>query len=131
MQVFVYGTLKPGGSYYQLLCQNKEHSFQKAKLYGSLYDLGVGYPAIQLGGSNWVYGYVLNFVTEEIRSDLDALEGYEKNRPISDNEYQRVRAKVYALNGSSLGEIDTYVMEEAQLQRYKWRKCPSGEWDLD
>lgn len=130
MRVFVYGTLKPGGHYYQSICQNKISSFQEAKLLGTLYDLGVGYPAIQIGGLRWVYGYVLHFQSEEMLQQLDALEDYEKTRSPSENTYQRIQVTVYDIQEYCLGKMDTYVMEEEQLSRYQWRRIPSGNWPL-
>jgi gamma-glutamylcyclotransferase (GGCT)/AIG2-like uncharacterized protein YtfP len=131
MQVFVYGTLKPGGHYYELLCRKEKVSSKKAKLFGKLYDLDVGYPALQLGGSEWVYGNILNFTSEALLKKLDELEGYNPLRSIAQNEYQRVSAIAYDLNETKIGFVETYIMELEQLKHYEWRHLPEGYWNLE
>ena len=75
IQVFVYGTLKPGEVNYQFYCAEYVVQFFPAVAKGLLYKLPVGYPAMTKGNSN-VYGFVLSFQSPKVLSKLDKLEDY-------------------------------------------------------
>jgi len=47
LKVFVYGTLKSGYQNHQRYCRGVVR-VEKADLFGRLYDMGVGYPALEL-----------------------------------------------------------------------------------
>ena len=57
IQVFVYGTLKPGEVNYQLYCAESVVEFFPAVAKGLLYKLPIGYPAMTRGDRN-VLGFV-------------------------------------------------------------------------
>lgn len=95
IDVFVYGTLKPGNRYYQQYCRGKTRDERAAIAYGQLYDLPTfGYPAMTVGVDR-VYGFLLSFTEPEILAQLDDLEGYHPQRSPSQNEYERVQIEVF------------------------------------
>lgn len=141
LSVFVYGTLKPGGQYWPEFCEGKVGEPIPAKIRGELYDLHVGYPGLRLfpkgrGLSGdcalpeemWVQGYILTFRTEEGFLRLDELEGYEPDRPYSENEYTRLKVPCYSPEGEPLGETWTYEMTAATMERHKGTLIEGGNW---
>ncbi|MEA5466435.1 gamma-glutamylcyclotransferase family protein [Leptothoe sp. PORK10 BA2] len=116
--VFVYGTLKPGGIYHQQYCLPYLKKSQPAQVRGLLYDLPtLGYPAMTLG-EGWVKGYLFT-LDEAAMPGLDYLEGYnphgEENVPRDDDfeeEYIRLRTTVFDLAEQPMGEAWVYVMAQ-------------------
>ena len=103
--VFVYGTLKPGGHYWPRFCEGKVSQTVPAKIRGSLFDLGVGYPGLMLNDFGWVHGFLLTLPHEADFFQLDVLEGYKADRAASQNDY--IRLKVSRASGSpSLMDTD-------------------------
>ncbi|HIK33897.1 MAG TPA: gamma-glutamylcyclotransferase [Oscillatoriales cyanobacterium M59_W2019_021] len=95
IDIFVYGTLKPGYRYYQRSCIGKTICERAAIAYGQLYHLPtLGYPAM-IPGSDRVCGYLLGFNDREILAELDDLEGYHPHRAAEQNEYDRTRIEVF------------------------------------
>ena len=121
--IFVYGTLKPGGSNYAL-AQGVTHT---APAYVEGYDLlhfdPEGYPAIVPGGGH-VYGVVLTF--EDITAALpvlDALEGLHLTPP----EYARVLVTVQP----SSKTVWTYVyVNQTRLSAAGVTKLAEGDWPI-
>ncbi|MGB0408747.1 MAG: gamma-glutamylcyclotransferase family protein [Opitutales bacterium] len=130
LSVFVYGTLKPGGPYWPEFCENKVGTPVPAKIRGELYDLHVGYPGLVLRGDSWVHGYALSFKTEKDFLRLDYLEGYDPERPYSENEYIRLRVPCYSEAGDALGELWTYEISEATFARHKTTRMVDGKWPI-
>ena len=139
LSVFVYGTLKPGGHYWPEFCEGKVGEPVPAKIRGELYDLHVGYPGLRcsglsgdcaLPGEGWVQGCILTFKTEADFLRLDYLEGYEPDRPYSENEYIRLKAPCFTPEGEPLGEIWTYEMTDATMERCKGSLIPDGNWPV-
>lgn len=114
IQVFVYGTLKPGESNYKNYCQGKTIAEIRAYTIGELYHLAPGYPAITKGNSK-VEGYLLSFADETILQSLDILEGYSRYRAEKLNEYNRQQIAVYSLSDESLGTAWGYFMTKAKI----------------
>jgi len=87
IKVFVYGTLKPRGKYYQIYCQGKTFKEIKCWAKGRLFNLPLGYPAMSKGDHK-VFGYLLYFTFLKDLKNLDKLEGYSgiSNAPL--NEYE-------------------------------------------
>jgi gamma-glutamylcyclotransferase (GGCT)/AIG2-like uncharacterized protein YtfP len=81
-RVFVYGTLQPGASDWWRL-EPHATATARARIPGSLYDTGLGYPALRLGDGPGVSGWVVH-LAEPVRAlaELDEYEG---------GEYRRVR----------------------------------------
>ena len=127
LRVFVYGTLKPGEVYYECYCNNKVVDVKKAYVRGELYALPQGYPAATQGNS-LVYGYLLSFSTSEVLSNLDELEDYHPQRPISENLYNRKQVVIYDLNNNSLGFAWVYFMSLAMVNQLKGTPQTDGWW---
>ncbi|TDV41775.1 gamma-glutamylcyclotransferase family protein [Actinophytocola oryzae] len=81
-RVFVYGTLQPTASDWWRLEPHATGSRQ-ARMPGTLYDTGLGYPGLLLGDGPGVEGWVVH-LGEPARA-LAELDGYEGS------EYRRVR----------------------------------------
>ena len=119
IDVFVYGTLKPGGTYHQQYCAPYLKKSQSAQVRGLLYDLpALGYPAVTLG-KGWVKGYLFTLHAVAM-AGLDYLEGYSPGYPSQgednfeednfEEEYMRQRTMVFDLAGQPIGEAWIYVM---------------------
>lgn len=90
-RVFVYGTLQPGASDWWRLAPHASGEPRAAALPGTLFDTGLGYPALRLGDGPGVSGYVIDLARSTAAlSILDEYEGAE---------YRRVRV---ALPGGEL-----------------------------
>ncbi|WP_189061665.1 gamma-glutamylcyclotransferase family protein [Longimycelium tulufanense] len=85
-RVFVYGTLQPGASAWPLMSRFVTDEGTPARLAGTVYDTGLGYPALRLGDGPGAPGTVLRLRDPEAAfRQLDAYEG---------SDYQRVRVRV-------------------------------------
>ena len=135
-QLFVYGTLKPGYAPYKHFCAATVMAVQAAIGQGQLYRLPLGYPALVIGGSQWVYGYRLTFNDAAVLPILDA---YEQHDPAQLAQYlpileigtcNYVRQWVDLWDGSqnSLGPAWAYVMSIAQVDRLQGQLQPDGIW---
>jgi gamma-glutamylcyclotransferase (GGCT)/AIG2-like uncharacterized protein YtfP len=82
-RVFVYGTLQPGQPAWRLIEPELAGHPVPATIGGTLYDTGLGYPALRLGEGPGVPGHVLGLASP--RRALPALDRYEGE------EYRRVR----------------------------------------
>lgn len=127
LRVFVYGTLKPGECNYDRYCAPHVVEVQEAMVYGQLFDLPLGYPAMTLGTFP-VYGFVLSFVDRMVLNELDWLEDYDANRPAEQNEYIRVKVETFSLDHQSLGPVWVYLMQLERAKRSGGVFLPNGRW---
>lgn len=130
LQIFVYGTLKPGFHNYQRYCAGYTVQEQPALVMGTLYGLSVGYPGLTIG-PNWIKGYLLSFpvdLTQQMLTQLDALEGYSCDQPAHLNEYERRWTGIFALDYQQLGQAWCYYMDNTTVQRLGGTSIPGGEW---
>lgn len=81
-RLFVYGTLQPGATAWHLLSPHAAGPGRPARLPGTLYDTGQGYPALRPGAGPGVTGWA---VPLRSGASLDSLDEYEGP------EYARVR----------------------------------------
>ncbi|MED1864927.1 gamma-glutamylcyclotransferase [Fictibacillus nanhaiensis] len=102
--VFVYGTLRKGGSNTSLL-KHAKYIEHRCYTEGQLYDTGLGYPALVPEKDKWVTGELYEVSTSELEQ-LDELEDFVENR--ADNLYERNLAMVHTTNG--IEEAFVYVM---------------------
>jgi gamma-glutamylcyclotransferase (GGCT)/AIG2-like uncharacterized protein YtfP len=130
LKLFVYGTLKPGEQNYHYFCTSQVMEAKKAYVWGQLYHLPLGYPAMTIGKSK-VMGFLLIFSNKEILKNLDELEDYNPQRSPQDNEYDRQKIPVYDLSGEPLGEAWSYIMTEQKVQQLKGILVPSGWWSIN
>jgi gamma-glutamylcyclotransferase (GGCT)/AIG2-like uncharacterized protein YtfP len=127
LNVFVYGTLKPGEANYQYYCQGRIKSQLPVYTFGNLYALSVGYPAMTTG-ENKVKGILLTFDHPEILKSLDQLEGYQEKRAANLNEYYRQLIPLYSVDEQLVGEAWAYFMTLARVRELGGILVPSGWW---
>jgi gamma-glutamylcyclotransferase (GGCT)/AIG2-like uncharacterized protein YtfP len=127
VNVFVYGTLKPGESNYQRYCANQVLTVKRAIAFGRLYHLPCGYPAM-IPGSDLVAGFVLSFPNVEVLTVLDLLEDYNPKRPLQENEYYRQQIETYNLDLTFLSPAWTYLMTPQQINIFGGQRLPDGCW---
>ena len=127
INVFVYGTLKPGERNYPHYCADKTIQETKAYTWGQLYHLSLGYPAMT-EGDNKIEGYLLTFADTNILTSLDELEDYQPNRSPDLNEYYRQQVSVYNLADNFLGLAWSYFMSLEKIRQLKGIPVNSGAW---
>lgn len=127
LNVFVYGTLKPGESNYQYFCAGKVIEEKSAIAFGQLFDLPLGYPAMILG-ENLVQGFLLTFADPASLSLLDKLEDYDPQRTLEENEYYRQQIKTYSPDGEFLALAWAYLMTSERVQHLEGVLISSGHW---
>lgn len=81
--LFVYGTLQPGASAWDVLAPHAVGAPRRARIRGALFDTGKGYPALRLGDGPDVSGWVVDLASAESLAVTDEYEG---------SQYRRVRA---------------------------------------
>jgi gamma-glutamylcyclotransferase (GGCT)/AIG2-like uncharacterized protein YtfP len=126
LQVFVYGTLKPGERSFQNYCLPYLNNQQPALAPGRIYHLPVGYPAMTLE-EGWVQGVLLTFNDPQVLDPLDGLEGYYPDRP-QESEYRRIRHTIYTRDRRPLTEAWLYVMTREQVDGMDGQWLPHGHW---
>jgi gamma-glutamylcyclotransferase (GGCT)/AIG2-like uncharacterized protein YtfP len=127
INVFVYGTLKPGESNYQYYCEGLVRSQTPAYTKGILYDLPLGYPGLTVG-DNRVRGVLLTFSDSNILDSLDKLEDYQPQRALELNEYYRTLVPVYGLQDEFLGKAWCYLMTVEKVKQYRAMAIANGWW---
>ncbi len=127
IDVFVYGTLKPGECNYQRYCQGRVLAQRPALSRGKLCALSLGYPGM-VAGDGIVEGVILSFADPSIFLDLDQLEDYQPHRPAEENEYQRQQIPVFDLNHQPLGLVWVYLMDIKTVESYSGVLIPDGCW---
>lgn len=128
LEVFVYGTLKPGERNYPLFCAGKITQTRPALAQGTLYEISSEvarssycYPAMALG-SDWIAGYLLTFAEENALVALDRLEGFQPGRSPIENEYQRQWIDLYTLKREPFTQAWGYRMLPEKIQQLGARK---------
>lgn len=127
VKVFVYGTLKPGESNYELFCADQLVAVQRAIAIGQLFALPMGYPAMTNGNAT-VQGFLLTFKDPGILVSLDELEDYYPDRPAEQNEYERQQIEIYDLDRQLLGTAWAYLMTPQQVRYRGGVLLPNGWW---
>jgi gamma-glutamylcyclotransferase (GGCT)/AIG2-like uncharacterized protein YtfP len=127
IDVFVYGTLKPGECNYQRYCQGRVIAQYPALAVGKLYALSLGYPGM-VAGDGIVEGVILSFPDPNIFLDLDQLEDYQPHRSPEENEYQRQQISVFDINHQPLGLVWVYLMNIKTVEFYSGVLIPDGCW---
>ena len=117
--LFVYGTLRMGGSNDIRRFGPYSRLLGPARVRGRLHDLG-DYPGLVLGGLDWVSGE-LHAIAPEIEPALDALEEVWPQRT---GLYRRTRALVIA-GAQSHGAL-VYEMDRSRAQVWPLIEC--GDW---
>lgn len=121
-RLFVYGTLRRGGS------REIEHHFAPvrflsgASITGTLYDMGP-YPGIRLEGSGIVCGEVYALDSSTLTA-LDAYEGFAPEAPET-SDYQRPRIEARLTTGET---CECWVYEITAARILGCPAIPSGDW---
>jgi len=122
-RVFVYGTLKRGGSNHGLIA-GRYSTVSPAVVLGMLFDLGP-FPAAVFRGNRYLYGEVFEF--EDVTAVLPALDMLEGCPTL----YRRIRIPLLdpaTLGTSGMGAwAYEYVNSESLGQD---NLIPSGEWEI-
>lgn len=113
--LFVYGTLLQEEANSGLV---KHLDSIPAKVRGALYQMPAGYPALVLGGQDWVFGEYLSKPEDRLLDILDVYEG------VHENLYQRVEVDVVV--GLVRHHAWTYVMKHPKRKGGKHLK--GGRW---
>lgn len=127
LQVFVYGTLKPGECNYQRYCVGRVIETYPAITFGQLFDLPMGYPGMTIG-NQIVYGVVLVFTDITLLLDLDQLEEYYPDRP-EISEYERHSIQIFNLEQQPLGKVWAYLMRPEKIQQLGGKLIEGGRWE--
>ncbi|MDM5317473.1 gamma-glutamylcyclotransferase family protein [Fictibacillus sp. b24] len=117
--VFVYGTLRKGGSNDHFL--NKAvYIEEKCFAEGQLYDTGFGYPALVVESGKWVTGELYKVTSDDLKR-LDRLEDFEENG--TNNLYDRIIATIR----TTVGEIEAllYIMKKKEKH---FLPIPENDW---
>lgn len=121
MLLFVYGTLKTGGKYHFYL-EEASLKAEKAIAAGSLYDTGLGYPAMNLEGTDQIHGEVYD-IPEVLWPALDFLEDCTGDEATDLYEKSVIPVEV---NGEVL-EATVYLAKDKSLLK---TKISSGNWEI-
>ncbi len=127
--LFVYGTLREGGSHHAWLLRTHPEGWTRAWVAGRLFHLAAGYPALvptaepeqPAPGPGWVWGDFVGYEDEgELDSaltDLDTLEGVEEGLftrqilPVTLEGGQRYQAWVYLFHVERLPRLEREAVE--------------------
>ena len=133
--LFVYGTLREGGSNHAWLLRTHPEGLTRAWVAGRLFHLAAGYPALvavpepetPAPGPGWVRGDFVGYEDEgdldDALADLDPLEGVEEGLftreilPVTLEGGQRYRAGAYVFHVERLPRLEREAVE-----------VPSGDW---
>jgi len=130
-RVFVYGTLQPGGLYWDRFCEGRVEVVGRARIRGRLYDLPVGYPGVWLEGPGWVRGVVLDLAGPGVLRGIDGLEGFDPEGPVEENEYERRRVEAFDEEGNSLGLVWAYGMSPGRIAGEGGSLVENGVWPFN
>lgn len=132
LNVFVYGTLQPGGRYHRAFFSGYQPTASEAWVHGRLFDFPkLGYPAAAEDPDGKVYGYLISIeqADERLLQALDQLEGYDPNGPPADNLYYRVAVCVHS-SGEQTAPVTAwcYFMPLERISEYRGVELPDGRW---
>ena len=137
LDLFVYGTLKPGEVNYHI-CADYVIRARPAIALGQLYSLPLGYPAMT-AGNQLIQGVVLSFTDAAILAILDAFEKHDPEKlkryvphlPIDTRhtlDYDRRQIKTYDQAHHPIGNAWSYMMQVEHVQLLGGVVVPNGNW---
>lgn len=137
IQVFVYGTVKPGEVNYRV-CAGEVVAIRPAIASGLLYALPLGYPAMT-SGKGTVKGSILSFANPGILSLLDEFEQHdpqEFSNLLPDlcwhqHQYQRQQIDVFDPKQKCLTPAWAYLMTAQQVTQLGGVLIGNGDWNLE
>jgi gamma-glutamylcyclotransferase (GGCT)/AIG2-like uncharacterized protein YtfP len=137
LNVFVYGTLKPG-EINDWVWAKETVTVCPAIAPGQLYALPFGYPAMVAGcaGSEWVHGFLLSLTNPESLTRLDEFEQHDPDEfrhyapglLLHQHQYQRQPIETFEPNRNRLMTAWAYLMTAEQVRRLGGILLPDGLW---
>jgi gamma-glutamylcyclotransferase (GGCT)/AIG2-like uncharacterized protein YtfP len=135
--LFVYGTLREGGTHHGWLMRTQPEGITGAWMAGRLFHLEAGYPALVPGptpedgppGPGWVRG---DFVGYEDEADLaSALEDLDPLEGVEEGLFSRAILPVH-LEGGQVYQAWVYLFHVERLPRLEREatELPGGDWAL-
>lgn len=127
LDVFVYGTLKPGECNFDRYCSSAI-ACQRAYVNGELYHFPtLGYPGM-IHGDRQVHGFILTFSNADILANLDELEAYDPAKSPAENEYTRELVTAYNL-AENVGRVAwVYTIAPTRIGEWGGMLVPDGWW---
>ena len=124
MLLFVYGTLKRRFEAHEILAGSRFVS--EGSISGSLYDLGVDFPAaVNDGTRNRVFGELFE-IQDGLIDDIDEYEGFNPDDP-DESVFVREIADI-SLPDRKTVKAEVYYMPENQLSRFFAHPIQDGKW---
>jgi gamma-glutamylcyclotransferase (GGCT)/AIG2-like uncharacterized protein YtfP len=136
LNVFVYGTLKPGECNFDRYCGENVISSHRAYILGELYHFpALGYPGA-ISGTSQVHGFVLTFTDAAILTNLDELENYHPARQPAENDYTRALVTTFTPAGMPSISAWAYLISavsadapvEHRISQWGGILVPDGWW---
>lgn len=121
--LFVYGTLRIGGSNDIRRWGPHSRLIGPALVRGRLHDLGP-YPGMVLGGPHWVHGE-LHWIEPCMESALDALEEVWPQRS---GEYRRNRVLAFFEADGDRRTCSALAYEMDRRRAHAWPVIEGGDW---
>lgn len=115
LPLFVYGTLASGESHAGLLGALPR---RPAIVFGALYHLPAGYPAVDLGGDRPVFGQLIEPPTSSVLRLLDHYQG------VGEGLFQRVQTRAVL----GLEQHPAWIYTLSDPAGRGGRLLPSGRW---
>jgi len=132
LNVFVYGTLQPGGRFHDDFCSRQQFTAHPGWVAGRLFDFPErGYPAAAEDPHNKVYGFLLSFTraAHSLLHALDELEGYDPQRAPAENLYYRAAVDVnLTMEQDRRISAWCYFMPAERIRAYGGIEVDSGRW---
>ncbi|WP_271854289.1 gamma-glutamylcyclotransferase family protein [Planococcus maritimus] len=122
MYLFAYGTLKRGGKYHFYL-EEAELVEEHVTISGSLYDTGLGYPALELAGDDVIQGELYD-IPDVLWPAINDLEDYTGNAKT--DMYDRLTIDVETKRGTKQAIVYT-----AKAERLLKEYISEGIWDVE
>ncbi len=122
MYLFAYGTLKRGGKYHFYL-EEADLVAEHVTISGSLYDTGLGYPALALTGDDVIQGELYD-IPDVLWPAINDLEDYSGNAKT--DMYDRLTIEVETERGTKQAIVYT-----AKAERLLKEYIPEGVWDVE
>lgn len=136
IQIFVYGTLKPGESNHTI-CAPYITASQPAIAAGGLFHLLFNYPVMTTEVAGTVRGWQLTLAEPSVLTLLDEFEQHDPDvfqhimpgLVLADHQYCRVKLPLFTPERSPIGTAWAYIMTLAQIRRLNGQPIPGGCWN--
>lgn len=133
LNVFVYGTLRPGDCNYGIFISDYAHSYVDAKADGHALYPGAGYPYMLAEDGSTTRGTLVTFTNPDefvsVIVGLDYLEGFH-GPGSARNHYDRKIIDVVTEDGTTVSNVYTYIASRHTSKRVREVLTPvaHGDW---